>query len=132
MPAYLMVLAEDPAPKGWEAYLEALMDCLSEFGGRYIVRRAVPQVLEGDFPHTRATCFAFPDMDARAPSGPLTAIKITPSRCGRVLANCTSGPCPATKDATPERPHPDRLQKRCVRPCPFSCCWPGAGRLAGP
>lgn len=64
MPAYLMVLAEDPAPKGWEAYLEALMDCLSEFGGRYIVRRAVPQVLEGDFPHTRATCFAFPDMDA--------------------------------------------------------------------
>lgn len=64
MPAYLMVLAEDPAPLGRDPNLEALTDCLSEFGGRYIVRRAVPQVLEGDFPHTRATCLAYPDMDA--------------------------------------------------------------------
>ncbi|WP_416139159.1 DUF1330 domain-containing protein [Halomonas sp. HK25] len=64
MSAYMVVLARDVVADGWEAYQSKVADCIASFGGRYLARRVPAEVLEGEFPYQRITCFIFPDMSS--------------------------------------------------------------------
>lgn len=64
MAAYMIVLARNVLTDGWDSYQAKVADCITSFGGSYLVKRVPAEVLEGDFPYQRITCFAFPDMDA--------------------------------------------------------------------
>lgn len=64
MSAYMIVLARDVVADGWEAYQSKVKGCIASFGGRYLVCRFPAEVLEGEFPYQRITCFTFPDMNS--------------------------------------------------------------------
>lgn len=64
MSAYLLVSTKLLRQDGWGPYQNQIADCFARFGGRYIVRRESPTVLEGHLRHDRITLFEFPSMQA--------------------------------------------------------------------
>ncbi len=57
------VIIRDPG--AFEAYRTSVPAIVAAFGGEYIARGAMPEILEGNAPQRRVTIFRFPDL-ARA------------------------------------------------------------------
>ena len=64
MAAYLIVSTKILKSEGWEPYQSQVGDIFARFGGKYLVKRSNPHVLEGKCTPDRITIFEFPSMDA--------------------------------------------------------------------
>ncbi len=64
MPAYLVVQIKVTDPDKFAHYREAVPGVVQAFGGRYIVRGAQVEVLEGSHDGRRLVLFEFPSMEA--------------------------------------------------------------------
>jgi uncharacterized protein (DUF1330 family) len=64
MPAYLIVQIKITRQQGWPEYRDAVGPLTERFGGRYIVRGADVEVLEGSHDGRRVVVFEFPSMEA--------------------------------------------------------------------
>ena len=64
MPAYMIVQLKVTDPDRFARYREAVPAAVKAFGGRYIVRGAPVEVLEGSHDGRRLVLFEFPSMDA--------------------------------------------------------------------
>jgi uncharacterized protein (DUF1330 family) len=64
MPAYILanVHVEDPA--GYERYKRLVLDTMLPFGGRFLVRGATPEILEGSWRPERLVILEFPDPES--------------------------------------------------------------------
>ena len=68
MTAYLVSQVEVLDDAGWQHYGEIAAPAIAHYGGRYLVRRAVPEVAEGDWapPHAdrqQVIVVEFPSME---------------------------------------------------------------------
>ena len=67
MAAYIIVQIEVTDPKTFETYRAQVPLTIERFGGEYLVRGGLQEVLEGDCPYPRTVVLKFPSMDqARA------------------------------------------------------------------
>lgn len=64
MPAYLVVQINVTNPEKFARYREVVPRVVEAFGGRYIVRGATVEVLEGSHDGRRLVLFEFPSMQA--------------------------------------------------------------------
>ncbi len=64
MPAYMVVQINITDPDRFAQYRAAVPGVVESFGGRYIVRGAQVEVLEGSHDGRRLVLFEFPSMDA--------------------------------------------------------------------
>lgn len=64
MAALMIVVTKVLKSEGWEPYQSRVGDCFSGYGGKYVVKRETPVVLEGSFEKERITVFEFPSMKA--------------------------------------------------------------------
>ena len=64
MPAYMVVQIKVTDPDKFARYREVVPRVVEAFGGRYIVRGATVEVLEGSHDGRRFVLFEFPSMDA--------------------------------------------------------------------
>ena len=64
MPAYLMVQIKISDEAAWPAYRAAVGPCAAKFGGRYVVRGAAVEVLEGTHDGRSLVVFEFPMIEA--------------------------------------------------------------------
>ena len=64
MPAYMVVQINVTDPDKFARYREVVPQVVEAFGGRYIVRGATVEVLEGSHDGRRFVLFEFPSMDA--------------------------------------------------------------------
>ena len=64
MPAYLVVQIEITDAQRWPAYRAAVGPLVEQFGGRYLVRGAEIEVLEGGHDGRRLVIFEFPSTEA--------------------------------------------------------------------
>ena len=64
MAGYLIANLEITDPEGFEEYRRQVAPIIARFGGRYIVRGAQVEVLEGRHDGRRLVLFEFPSMDA--------------------------------------------------------------------
>ncbi len=64
MAAYLFVQIRMTSGKGWPEYRAAVDPLAEKFGGRYIVRGADIEVLEGAHDGRRLVVFEFPSMES--------------------------------------------------------------------
>jgi len=64
MTAYLIGDIEVTDPTAYEEYRRRVPALIEAHGGRYLVRGAAPDVLEGEWTPKRTVVLAFPSMDA--------------------------------------------------------------------
>jgi uncharacterized protein (DUF1330 family) len=64
MPAYMVVQLNVTDPDRFAHYREAVPGVVAAFGGRYIVRGATVEVLEGSHDGRRFVLFEFPSVEA--------------------------------------------------------------------
>jgi uncharacterized protein (DUF1330 family) len=64
MTAYLIGDIEVTDPAAYEEYRRRVPALIEAHGGRYLVRGAAPDVLEGEWTPKRTVVLAFPSMDA--------------------------------------------------------------------
>ncbi|WP_428485695.1 DUF1330 domain-containing protein [Rhodopila sp.] len=64
MPAYLLVQIKITREEGWPEYRAAVGPLAQRFGGRYVVRGAKLEVLEGSHDGRSLVVFEFPSMEA--------------------------------------------------------------------
>ena len=64
MPAYLVVQIKITRAEAWPAYRTAVGPLAERFGGRYLVRGADVEVLEGSHDGRRLVIFEFPSREA--------------------------------------------------------------------
>ena len=64
MGALMIVMTKVLKKDGWEPYQAKVGECFASYGGRYLVRREAPLVLEGSFASERITVFEFPSIQA--------------------------------------------------------------------
>lgn len=64
MAALMIVVTKVLKSEGWEPYQSRVGDCFAGYGGKYVVKRETPVVLEGRFEKERITIFEFPSMQA--------------------------------------------------------------------
>ena len=64
MPAYMIVQLNVTDPDRFAQYREAVPGVVAAFGGRYLVRGATIEVLEGSHDGRRFVLFEFPSMEA--------------------------------------------------------------------
>ena len=64
MPAYMVVQLKVTDPDRFARYREAVPGVVEAFGGRYIVRGAQVEVLEGQHDGRRFVLFEFPSVEA--------------------------------------------------------------------
>ena len=64
MPAYMVVQINVTDPEKFARYREVVPSVVASFGGRYLVRGAQIEVLEGSHDGRRFVLFEFPSMDA--------------------------------------------------------------------
>jgi uncharacterized protein (DUF1330 family) len=64
MPAYMVVQINVTDPDRFAHYREAVPGVVEAFGGRYLVRGATIEVLEGSHDGRRFVLFEFPSMEA--------------------------------------------------------------------
>ncbi len=64
MPAYLIVQIKVTRPESWSDYRAAVGPLAQRFGGRYLIRGAEVEVLEGSHDGRRLVVFEFPTMEA--------------------------------------------------------------------
>jgi uncharacterized protein (DUF1330 family) len=62
MPAYLFANVEVTDAAGYEQYRQRVSATIEAFGGRYLVRGGVTEVLEGDWTPKRLVILEFPGM----------------------------------------------------------------------
>lgn len=62
MPAYLFANVEVTDAAGYEQYRQRVSATIEAFGGRYLVRGGVTEVLEGNWTPKRLVILEFPDM----------------------------------------------------------------------
>ncbi|MCH8235487.1 MAG: DUF1330 domain-containing protein [Chloroflexi bacterium] len=63
MPAYMIVQIEVTDPEGFAEYREKVGPQIAKHGGRYIVRGAEVENLEGEWDPGRLVIFEFPTVD---------------------------------------------------------------------
>jgi uncharacterized protein (DUF1330 family) len=63
MSAYLIVSTRVVQQHGWGPYQSQVGSCFDRHGGKYLVKRSIPDVVEGVFPQDRLTMFEFPSLD---------------------------------------------------------------------
>ena len=64
MAAYILVHIKITSGRNWPEYRAAVGPLAERFGGRYLVRGADVEVLEGSHDGRRLVVFEFPSMDA--------------------------------------------------------------------
>jgi len=64
MAALMIVMTKVIETEGWEPYQSQVAACFAAHGGKYVVRRQTPDVLEGGFQKDRITVFEFPSLEA--------------------------------------------------------------------
>ena len=64
MAAYIVAQLKVHDPAAFQRYREAVTPLVDRFGGRYRVRGAEPEVLEGAWPFPRLTIIEFQSRDA--------------------------------------------------------------------
>ena len=64
MPAYMVVQINITDPEKFAGYREVVPRVVEAFGGRYIVRGATVEVLEGSYDGRRLVLFEFPSVEA--------------------------------------------------------------------
>jgi uncharacterized protein (DUF1330 family) len=69
MSAYLISQVQIIDPAAWEKYREIAAPAIAKYGGRYLARGVVPEVVEGDWPvdqppEQQVIVAEFPDIDA--------------------------------------------------------------------
>lgn len=64
MPAYLYGDIEVTDREGYEEYRQKAPPIVAAYGGKYVVRGASADVLEGDVKPARQVILEFPDMDS--------------------------------------------------------------------
>lgn len=64
MAALMIVVTKVLKSEGWEPYQSQVGACFASYGGKYVVKRQEPEILEGKFEKERITVFEFPSMDA--------------------------------------------------------------------
>lgn len=64
MAALMIVVTKVLKREGWEPYQSSVGACFASYGGKYVVKRETPVVLEGKFDKERITVFEFPSMQA--------------------------------------------------------------------
>ena len=62
--AYLVALVKITSPDGWPEYRERVPQLVAEFGGRYLIRGGMVEVLEGSYDGRRLMVLEFPSMEA--------------------------------------------------------------------
>ena len=63
MPAYVVAHVEVTDPVGYAEYRSLVLDTLTAFGGRFLVRGPNPEVLEGSWDPKRLVIVEFPDAE---------------------------------------------------------------------
>ena len=63
MPAYIVAHIDVTDPVGYEDYRRLVLDTLTPFGGRFLVRGATPEILEGSWDPKRLVILEFADAD---------------------------------------------------------------------
>ncbi|MBC8338203.1 MAG: DUF1330 domain-containing protein [Rhodospirillales bacterium] len=63
MAAYIIVQIDVTDPDTFEVYRAQVPPTLEQYGGEYIVRGGVQEILEGDWPHPRCVVLKFPSME---------------------------------------------------------------------
>jgi uncharacterized protein (DUF1330 family) len=63
MPAYVVAHIEVKDPVRYEDYKRVVLDTMTPFGGRFLVRGATPEILEGTWDPKRLVILEFPDQD---------------------------------------------------------------------
>lgn len=64
MPAYTIVKGKVTDPQRFVAYIKAVPAVVAQFGGRYLVQGADPQMLEGEDEGGKVVIHEWPDADA--------------------------------------------------------------------
>ncbi len=64
MSAYLVAVVEVTDPEAYKKYAARAPETISQYGGRYLVRGAQPDVQEGEWPLDRLVVLEFPDVEA--------------------------------------------------------------------
>ena len=64
MPAYILAHVDVKDPAGYEHYRRLVLDTMLPFGGRFLVRGATPEILEGSWDPKRLVILEFPDREA--------------------------------------------------------------------
>ena len=64
MPAYILAHVDVTDPDRYEDYKRLVLDTLVPFGGRFLVRGAQPEILEGAWDPKRLVILEFPDSDS--------------------------------------------------------------------
>jgi len=64
MTAYVIAEVEVTDPAGYKPYTELVPATIALYGGRFLVRGAAAEVLEGDWPPRRRVIIEFPSMEA--------------------------------------------------------------------
>ena len=61
MPAYILAHVDVKDPVGYDHYKRLVLDTMVPFGGRFLVRGATPEILEGRWDPRRLVILEFPD-----------------------------------------------------------------------
>ena len=64
MPAYIVAHIDVKDPIRYEEYKSRVLDTMTPFGGRFLVRGVKPEVLEGTWDPKRLVILAFADADS--------------------------------------------------------------------
>jgi uncharacterized protein (DUF1330 family) len=62
MPAYVLANVEITDPAGFEEYRKGVAATIAQYGGRYLTRGGVTEVLEGDWSPKRLVLLEFPSL----------------------------------------------------------------------
>lgn len=63
MRAYVIAEIEITNPDGYKAYTQQVPATIEKYGGRFLVRGGVQEVLEGDWPVRRRVIIEFPTVE---------------------------------------------------------------------
>ncbi len=61
MPAYVVGTIEITDPEAYRKYTAETPGAIARWGGRFVIRGAEPEVLEGEWPARRLVVIEFPD-----------------------------------------------------------------------
>ena len=64
MAAYVVAHVDVKDPVRYEDYKRLVLDTMVPFGGRFLVRGATPEILEGDWEPKRLVILEFPDAES--------------------------------------------------------------------
>jgi uncharacterized protein (DUF1330 family) len=62
--AYVIAEVEITDPENYRPYTKAVPETIAAYGGRFLVRGGVAEVLEGEWPALRRVVIEFPSMEA--------------------------------------------------------------------